>query len=59
MENTAKNILIEKALLFCQQNVHDWDEFDTDKKEWYLKKVSRLLLDDKDILKELFKEQLN
>jgi hypothetical protein len=59
MENEFNNILIEKTLIFCQRNVHDWGTFNEEKKDWYLKKVARLLLDDKDVLKEMFKEQLN
>ena len=59
MENEPKNILIEKALIFCEANVHDWQNYDEEMKEWYLKKVARLLMDDPDVLREMFKEQLN
>jgi hypothetical protein len=54
MENESKNILIDKARSWC-----DWQTFDDDKKGWYLKKVARLLLDDKDVLQLMFKDQLN
>ena len=59
MENESKNKLIEKTLDYCQQHVYGFSEMDEQKREWYLKKVSRLLLDDKDVLKEIFFVQLN
>jgi len=59
MENELKNILTQKALEFCLTNVHDWDTFNSEKKEWYIKKVARLLLDDADVLKQMFKDSLN
>jgi hypothetical protein len=59
MDEGDINILIEKALIFCQKNVYDWEWFDEEKREWYLKKVARLLLEDKNVLDEMFKDQLN
>jgi len=46
MENESKNILIDKARSWCEAYVYDWQTFDEEKRDWYIKKVARLLLDE-------------
>ena len=55
----GKNILKEAAIEFCKENISDWDTLDEDGKAWYIKKVSVLLLEDKEIKLEMFKTQVN
>jgi hypothetical protein len=38
MEERKKNILVEKARIWREANVYDWEKYDEEKKEWYLEK---------------------
>jgi hypothetical protein len=58
MEN-KRNIIIEKAVKFCEDNVHDWFNIPEATQQWYVIQVSQLLLENGEVKKILFLSQLN
>jgi hypothetical protein len=59
MENEQKNILLEKAITFCEHNVHDWLSLSESTQQWYIVQVSKLMLENVDVKTIFFQSQLN
>lgn len=58
-EQTSNNRLKDIAEKHCRENVVDFELLDEVRKAWYITTVSKLLLEDKEISKEVFRTQLN